>query len=268
MINCQHNTVERGAYWRLLFGLLANLVLSGYLHADDTTCPKFSPAASSMVAHVIDGDTVILENGERVRLLGINTPELARENRQAEPMADRAHEVLSELLAKSSNEVVVQTGATTRDRHGRLLAYLFDRNGTNLGAKLVQQGLAFTVAIPPDLLHLPCYFDLERQAESSHFGIWNTWQIQDMDLHAAVKTVRIGFRILVGTVTRGENPQEFYLGNIRLIIPKASRKYFGRNGLDVFAGQRVRSRGWVISRRDGSILLLHHPSMLETKKGT
>ena len=78
---------------------------------------------NAVVARVIDGDTVRLDDDTSVRLIGINCPELGYAGRSAEPLAERARDTLSRLIGSGSVRVV--PGTEPRDRYGRLLAYLF-----------------------------------------------------------------------------------------------------------------------------------------------
>jgi len=81
------------------------------------------------VRDVIDGDISVLQSGERVRLAGINTPELRRDEQLPEPLA----------------------------RYGRTLAYLYNSAGQSLQRQLLLKGLAGVVAISPNLRRLTCY---------------------------------------------------------------------------------------------------------------
>ena len=87
------------------------------------------------MSRVIDGDTLVLDTGEKIRLAGINSPELARENRPAEPLAKQAKSTLEGLLVDGRAQVEVAQEA--KDRYGRTLAYLFTLDGQSVQRRLL-----------------------------------------------------------------------------------------------------------------------------------
>jgi micrococcal nuclease len=100
------------------------------------------------VAKVYDGDTITLKNGERVRLLGINTPEIESRFRQDEAGGQKAKKWLQEKL--STGEVYLELDKQKRDKYKRLLAHLFLANGEHLNKEIVKVGLATLNIIPPN----------------------------------------------------------------------------------------------------------------------
>lgn len=88
---------------------------------------------TAVVSRVVDGDTVELNNGERVRLLGIDTPE------RGECHAETATQRLATLV--QGQRVTLVRDGEDRDHYGRLLRYI-DVNGVDAGYTLIQEGLA------------------------------------------------------------------------------------------------------------------------------
>ena len=101
------------------------------------------------VNYIIDGDTVVLQDGRHVRLIGINTPELARGNKPAEQGAELARQALMTLI-KDSEPIYLRHGNETHDRHGRNLAHLYLDNGIYIQAQLLKLGLAMPLRVPPE----------------------------------------------------------------------------------------------------------------------
>lgn len=93
------------------------------------------------VGYVIDGDTLALANGARVRLQGINTPEVARDGRLAEPLADEATTFALAFVNESGRRVTLTFGAERQDHYGRHLAFVW-RGEMMLNEELVRAGLA------------------------------------------------------------------------------------------------------------------------------
>lgn len=119
------------------------------------------------VARVVDGDTVVLEDGRRVRLAGVDAPETGRE---AEAGGEEARLAVERLLGAGSG--VVELEARGRDRFGRVLGRLLLPGGRDLGAVLVRTGRAEVFFhAPPDLVS--AYLPLEIEARRAGRGIWN-----------------------------------------------------------------------------------------------
>jgi micrococcal nuclease len=96
---------------------------------------------AAKVTSVPDGDTLILDTGETVRLAGIDAPEFEREGRPAQAFAEQAREALREMAG--SGIVHVVPAGHGRDRHGRVLAHVLAPGGGSLNKAMVERGLAF-----------------------------------------------------------------------------------------------------------------------------
>lgn len=120
-------------------------------------------ADSARVIRVLDGDTVHLESGERVRYLGINTPE------HGEPFAAEARARNAALVL--GRTVTLETDAELRDQYGRLLAFV-SVGGTSVSAILIREGLAHVLVIPPNGKHTEALLALQQEAQAARRGIW------------------------------------------------------------------------------------------------
>lgn len=119
-------------------------------------CPAPGKLPSARVEQVLDGDTLRLADGRRVRLIGLNTPERERRGRPAEPFAEAARERLRQLVAANDGWVGLQPGAQARDRYGRTLAHAYDGRGRNWEAQLLAEGLGYQVAMAPNVALAVC----------------------------------------------------------------------------------------------------------------
>jgi micrococcal nuclease len=128
------------------------------------------PVQEAVVAHVVDGDTVVLHNGQKVRLLGIDAPEMEREGQPADFLAHKAKRFLAELV--EGKRVRLEYDKLRYDRYGRTLAYLFLLDGTNLSREMVRQGLAHVYTVPPNMRFREELLGAQREAISAHRGIW------------------------------------------------------------------------------------------------
>ena len=117
---------------------------------------------------IVDGDTVEVEGGEKIRLLGINTPELD------EALGHEARERLRELLEGMTKKVYFQRCvAQERDKYGRILAFI-KVGGKDVQASLLQEGLAVPLNIAPcGLLRIDDYHRLAANARRRGVGIWD-----------------------------------------------------------------------------------------------
>lgn len=211
-------------------------------------------AFEARVSEILDGDTVVLSTGDKVRVIGINAPETH------EPLGDETTRALTALVANRPLQVAV--GTDKRDRYGRTLAYL-NVSGQDVGLVLVRQGLAAAVAFPPNTTRLDQYLAVEREARSARRGLWGNTYFAPRDA-TNPDAVTEGFGFYRGTVSRVGGSKKFvYLDlgeHLAMRVSHANwRRYFAGEP-EGWIGQTVTVRGWV--NRDGKIEV-RHPTMIE-----
>ena len=118
------------------------------------------------VVRIIDGDTIEIEGGERVRYIGIDTPEVYP---SAEYYGMEAWEKNQELVGGCL--VTLESDVSDRDRYGRLLRYVYV-DGVFVNAELVRLGCARAEPYPPDTRHHELLEQLEEEARAAHRGLW------------------------------------------------------------------------------------------------
>jgi len=116
------------------------------------------------VKEVEDGDTVILNNGERVRYIGIDTPE------KGEPYFREATEANREML--EGEKITLEYDVERRDDWGRILAYVWVGN-ILINAELIEKGWALAYTHPPNLKYRNTFCSLQTQARKARVGIWS-----------------------------------------------------------------------------------------------
>lgn len=219
---------------------------------------------------MVDGDTLRLTDGRSVRLLGINAPELARGTRPAEPFANKAREYLRSLVDRNGGVVGLQVGAPARDRYGRVLASVYDRQGRSLESLLLAQGLAYQVAFVPGS-GLESYLgQAERSARLAGMSLWQARPLE------AVALRRSGFALVQAEVRQvPHNGGGLWVdldGPLVLRVEPARLRYFDEKALRRLPGRRIEVRGWVVDRLARGaqpkgwarwMLSLTHQSMLE-----
>ena len=150
--------------------LMAGLLLTPWGPRAEAQVQGPGPVQEAVVVHVADGDTVTLDTGQRVRLLGIDAPEMEKEGQPADFLAHKAKRVMIDLA--QGKRVHLEYDRLRYDRYGRTLAYLILPDGTNLSLEMVRQGLAHVYTIPPNLRFREELLSAQREAISAHRGIW------------------------------------------------------------------------------------------------
>ncbi len=115
------------------------------------------------IRSVIDGDTAVLEDGRRIRYLGINAPE------RGEAYFAEATAVNRRLT--EGRRVRLEPDQVLEDRYHRLLFYVYV-DGEMVNARLIEEGLAHLLVIPPNLRHYDRLVQLQHQARAAGRGIW------------------------------------------------------------------------------------------------
>lgn len=130
------------------------------------------PALEGVVVRIVDGDTIHVQLGarlEKVRYIGVDTPEVHHPSKGEEPGGREATVVNRELV--SGRRVRLELDAQSRDRHGRLLAYVWV-DDTMVNAELVRRGFAQVMTVPPNVRHQPLFLELQREARAAGRGLW------------------------------------------------------------------------------------------------
>jgi len=134
---------------------------------------------TATVMHVDDGDTIDVRLGdrvERVRYIGIDAPEIAHEEREGRPRRAGTREGIGAMRVNAAllvgRAVRLELDLETRDRYGRLLAYVW-AGDTMVNAEMVRRGYARAMPIPPNLRYATRFAALESEARADHRGLWS-----------------------------------------------------------------------------------------------
>jgi len=118
---------------------------------------------------VADGDTIILDGYERVRLIGVDTPEISHPRKPVQFFAKKASEFTRKLVL--NKKVRLEYDQERKDKYGRTLAYVFLEDGTFLNAEIIKQGYGFAYTRYP-FKYLEEFRKYEREARESGRGLW------------------------------------------------------------------------------------------------
>ncbi|WP_459200132.1 thermonuclease family protein [Pseudomonas tremae] len=241
-----------------------------WLSGAQAFCPAPASLPVAQVQRVIDGDTLRLTDGRNVRMIGLNTPETGKKGRSAEPFADAAKARLQALVDESDGRVSLRAGQQSKDHYGRTLANVYGRDGSNLEAQLLSEGLGYLVAVAPNVALVDCQQGVEQQARQARRGLWRNSPVQPSD-----RISSSGFALVSGKVRRVQrNGGGIWIelqGSLVLRVAPGQVPGFDRVKLESLKGRKVEARGWVVdrSRRGGLkagqsrwMMTLTHPAML------
>jgi len=136
--------------------------------------PVCAATLEGRVVRIVDGDTIhvqLADRLEKVRYIGVNTPEVHHPTRGEEPGGRDASAVNRELVA--GKWVRLELDVRARDRYGRMLAYVW-LGDVMVNAELVRLGYAQVMTIPPNVRHQALFIKLQREAREAGRGLWGT----------------------------------------------------------------------------------------------
>ncbi len=127
------------------------------------------------VARIIDGDTFeIISKGkgksERVRLIGVDTPETVKPESKVQPFGPEASSFTKKMI--EGKMVRLEFDVQERDKYGRLLAYAYLEDGTLLNSRLLEEGLASVMTVPPNVRMADTFLAIQKKTQKQKKGIW------------------------------------------------------------------------------------------------
>jgi len=265
---------NRASHWGALFVWL--LLVGGGLASPvwARECPAAHIDERSAVAQVVDGDTLHLKDGRAVRFIGINSPEIGRDGKASEPLAEEARDALKAMLG--DNAVVgLSYGRERKDRYGRLLAHVYLADGDSVEARLLAAGLAAQIIMPPNVAQLDCYQAAERRARQAGKGVWQSIY-RPTPVAQLGREVR-GFRIVTGRIARvGESKRSLWLDfqrrpgegpreGVAVRIARKDLAQFPDWQPQTLRGKTITVRGWIYSYKRQQVIRVRHPASMEVE---
>ncbi len=215
------------------------------------------------VQSVTDGDTFTTLQGEKIRLLGINSPEIRHESSPAQPFGNKAKRALQQLIA--GQQLRLSFDKEKKDQYQRTLAHVYQKNGLWVNAEMVRQGLAHVYTFFPNTGAAADLLNIEQQAISQKKNMWQhkRWQVLSPEL--LEKSMLGQFRLVTGEVSRsGKSPWQFKLGKLHITVPLKYRQGF-RVWKPPRQGERVVVRGKLrMSSKGRWFLSVHTPADITT----
>ncbi len=233
-------------------------------------------AERAQVVEVIDGDTVRLDDGRQVRLVGIQAPKLplGRPGFEAWPLAEEAKAALSALTL--GRDVGLGYGGRRNDRHGRALAHLYLLNGAGgaglwVQGALLEAGMGRVYSFADNRALIAEMLARERRARRLRRGIWAdpffaVRMPESLDGHAGSFQIVEGI-VLKAALVKGRVYLNFgadWKSDFTVTLAPAVRRVFEAEGIDPlgYGGRKVRVRGWIESF-NGPMIEASHPEQIE-----
>ena len=214
------------------------------------------------VAWIYDGDTVRLEDGRKIRLLGINTPEVKHRNQDTEVGGEAAKHWLTEKL--KNRKVRLVTDVEQTDKYKRTLAHLFTENNEHINLQLAELGLAAVNIYPPNLLYAEQLAEAGKRAELAKRGIWQSSEYPVIPVGQIERKGHSGWLRLIGKVSEIRRSRKFvYLAFSELFQVRIEKEWLPLfPNIDSYRGKAVEVRGWLNKQRGGWSMLVRHPSAI------
>ena len=209
----------------------------------------FEPGETARVVRILDGDGLVLDTGQSVRLVGIEAPSFGRDGESNAPFAEESRRILEDLVL--GREVRLHYAGLTRDRYDRALAHVetIDRLGPRywVNEELVRRGAVRVRAFPDTSLGAEVLASVEEDARAAGVGLWRLREYQPRDARDLPDDER-GFIILQGILGMREPPRGEAFSCRRVLLGSAivvRIETGAMSACDAPEGQRVEVRGWL-----------------------
>ena len=263
--------------WSKRLGVLAG-AMSLWLAGGAMSKADLKIGETGAVKSVLDGDTLYLEEGLKVRLSAIQAPKLplGRAGFKAWPLGEESKSALQKLTKNKTLQLYY--GGEQRDRYDRALAqtYVLDNEGQKdiwLQEEMVRLGMARVYTWPDTFQDAEKLYAAEIKARDAKRGIWghDYYRIRTPEPDNLAQDID-SYQIVQGIITstadvRGQIYLNFganYKTDFTIAIAKRDRKRFEKADIDPLGleGATVRVRGW-IELSNGPMIWLDHPERLE-----
>jgi micrococcal nuclease len=178
------------AVWEGYEPVIGGIPLGAAADPGGACAPPSKPPSlpTATITRVVDGDTVLLRfpggHQERTRLIGIDTPEVSdgaglerdvkrygRDEARVQALGQQASALTRRLLPRGTR-VEVEHDVQDRDRHGRLLAYLWTPDAGLVNLVIMREGYARVITVPPNVRYEARFRACQREARAAERGLW------------------------------------------------------------------------------------------------
>ena len=160
-----------------VIGDVASVAVTAIAPTTSSLIPGVPAKGDDMsVSRVIDGDTIVVSDGTRVRFIGIDTPETVDPSRPVQCFGPEATRYTNELLPVGTRIRLVYD-VERLDRYGRTLAYVYKlTDGVFVNQSIARNGFALQLTVPPNVAHAEAFRVAVAEARSANLGLWRACQ--------------------------------------------------------------------------------------------
>ena len=228
-------------------------------------CLAGTDSQAVRIVEITDGDSLLVDDGRRLRLIGINALEMHSPDAQERRLARTARDTLQGFLHEPA--VLLIPGLETQDAYGRTLAHIRLSDGRDAGRTLVAKGLALAVAVGANTRCADRLQSLERRARRQRLGLW---QLPEHPLtKEKLSGQEHGFHLITGQVLdisgRGARTTLHLNNGLQVMLGRHWPVHGNTHSVvpERLAGSKVQVRGWLNTVNGQQRMTLHHPGNLE-----
>ncbi|MBX7147289.1 MAG: thermonuclease family protein [Alphaproteobacteria bacterium] len=222
------------------------------------------------IVDIIDGDTIVLENGQQIRLVGIQAPKLSlnRKDFIDWPLAKEAKTFLEKIV--QDRHVFLSYGPQKKDRYDRLLAHVTNDKGEWVQGEMLSYGMARVYIFPDNRYKINDMLVLEQKARLAKKGIWQHTYYSILKPEMA--NVPNTYQIVEGKIySISKQKKNIYINfgsdwkkDFTLTIEPEAQKLFLKDNINIeeFNNKFVRVRGW-IDQYYGPRIIITYPEQIE-----
>ena len=260
---------KRKALFMGAFFVSVSFFYPQYAFADICSPSQLSAPELVTVKWVYDGDTLLLTDKRKIRLIGIDTPEVKHHKQKKQAYSAKAKEALRALLKKHHYKVSLRYGAERKDRYSRTLAHVFTPDGINVENWLLEKGFATTLIFPPNVKLAHCYKQSEKLAQQQSLGIWRLKRNQ-LKLANNLSRRTKGRVRLKGKIKKViKNKKSIIMeldsrskSHIQIKLKKKYFRYFKNLEPDKLWDKTIIISGFLKNKRNKRTISLKHPSQI------
>ena len=211
------------------------------------------------VDKVLDGDTFKTKQGEKIRLLGINTPEIRHDTSPAQPFGNTAKRALQDLIA--GKQVRLTFDKEKKDKYGRTLAHVYLKDGLWVNAELVRLGLAHVYTFVPNISAAKALIKIEQEAIEDKRGMWVDKRWRVLSPKGLIQKILGQYRLIHGILIKVDKSSwRLKLGKLIVTVPRKYRRGF-KHKFSFKQGDEILVRGRLrMSKKKQWFLSVHTPS--------
>ena len=254
----------------LLNTLILLMILPTIAFANEDNCQvNLDKLIWAEAEYAISGDTIIVQN-QRVRLIGIQSPQIERKEKfqtPGEPLAKEAQLFLNKLLANNNLKVGIEYDSTRIDNRNRQLVHLFLEDGSSVQQKLLESGYVISQTSYDNTKHAKCYYQAEMKARQGGYQLWDLLAKKPEVHYPLINSSAIyaddeGFRIIRGKVEKVDKSFNNYIINLDTTGIRVSREHwdkFDYRKLESLQGKTIEVRGFVYHYKKAMYMIIDHP---------